>query len=586
MYGAEQGVVVAYHPHVACTVETEEEIDTLMGQTQQLKLCLDVSHIALVEEDPLEHLEKYRDRLGYLHLKDWAKGKFVELGEGSLGIDFPAFLKRLDEQQYPAWIVVEQSRSDLSPLHSAQVNADYLAGFGLFVGDEHMTLALGLCGCGGMARRHLLGLKKLQEIGKLEFDLVGVGDPVQGQGEGVADLAHDLFGRRPQVFAGFASLHRTLPHLDALDITSSPDTHVAIGLEAFAAGVHVMVEKPIALTVPQGLQLVQAAAEANRKLAVAENYRRDPINRLAKALIEKGALGQVFLAVQFSSGSGERVVITPWRHQKESGGIVLDMGVHYTDLLEFYLGPIESVVGMNRTVDHRRVDTNGTWHPVSAEDLTVGVARFESGAIANLLLNLAGRGESQFSRMMYGTGGSLSIPPDRTGRPLKLMQRRNGEDITVAEEEHLALVPDFTLDETTAELFGGDRLTSYTLPWSDIDANLLAVEYDDFAQAILTGRDPEVSGQRRLALAGTDVRLSRVRTGRALYAHRRTVERRARFPINKKFSRRGRLTDVALGVPHGFRRRASARLFGNPQRRKQAAGHAARRRRRPLVRRC
>ena len=357
-----------------------------------------------------------------------------------------------------------------------------------------MTLALGLCGCGGMARRHLLGLKKLQDIGRLDFDLVGVGDPVQGQGEGVADLATELFGHRPKVFASFTDLHRALPHLDALDVTSSPDTHVTIGLEAFAAGVHVMVEKPIALTVPQGLQLVQAAAEAKRKLAVAENYRRDPINRLSKALIEVGALGQVFLAVQASSGSGERVIITPWRHQKETGGIVLDMGVHYTDLLEFYLGPIESVVGMNQTVDRRRVDTEGTWHAVSAEDLTVGVARFQSGAVANLLLNLAGRGEQQFSRMMYGAGGSLSIPPDRSGRPVKLVQRRKGQDVTVAEEEQLEFVPGFALDETTAELFGGARLTSYALPWSDIDTNLLAVEYDDFAQAILNNRAPEVSG--------------------------------------------------------------------------------------------
>ena len=136
VYGVEKDVVVSYHPHVACTVETEEEIDKLMAQTQHLKLCLDVSHISLVEEDPLEHFEKYRDRIGYLHLKDWAKGKFVELGEGSLGINFPAFLKHLDEQRYPAWIVVEQSRSDVSPLHSAQVNANYLRGLNYSLGNN------------------------------------------------------------------------------------------------------------------------------------------------------------------------------------------------------------------------------------------------------------------------------------------------------------------------------------------------------------------------------------------------------------------------------------------------------------------
>ena len=58
----------------------------------------------------------------------------------------------------------------------------------------------------------------------------------------------------------------------------------------------------------------------------------------------------------------------------------------------------------------------------------------------------------------------------------------------------LALVPDFSLDDTTAALFGGDRLASYDLPWADIDANLLAIEFDDFAEAILTDRQPEVNG--------------------------------------------------------------------------------------------
>lgn len=85
---------------------------------------------------------------------------------------------------------------------------------------------------------------------------------------------------------------------------------------------------------------MRAADEAGLKLAVAENYRRDPINRLAHALVDAGALGRVFLAVQSSSSGGEKVIITPWRHRREKGGIGLDMGVHYADVLEYLLGPI------------------------------------------------------------------------------------------------------------------------------------------------------------------------------------------------------------------------------------------------------
>src|SRR6185503_16000471 len=101
---------------------------------------------------------------------------------------------------------------------------------------------------------------------------------------------------------------------DGLIITTTPERHVEVALKAFAAGVHVMAEKPITLTVAEGVQLVRAGRAAGRKVAVAENYRRDPINRLGKAMVDAGALGSPFLMVQASSGSGEFVVMTPWRH--------------------------------------------------------------------------------------------------------------------------------------------------------------------------------------------------------------------------------------------------------------------------------
>lgn len=129
-YGETIGVQVAYHPHVACTVETEAEIDRLLDATQALALCLDVSHIALVGEDPLAHWAKYRERTAYVHLKDWARGKFVEVGEGTLNIDFAGFLAALAGASFPGWVVVEQSRSDVSPRHSAGVNAAALRRLG------------------------------------------------------------------------------------------------------------------------------------------------------------------------------------------------------------------------------------------------------------------------------------------------------------------------------------------------------------------------------------------------------------------------------------------------------------------------
>lgn len=128
VYGEAIGVGLAYHPHVGCTIETEAEIDILLNETQKTLLCLDASHIGLVGEDPIAHLRKYGQRTGYIHLKDWAAGKFVEMGQGTIGLDFDAILRELATQRFAGWVVVEQSRSDVSPAQSAQMNADFLRG--------------------------------------------------------------------------------------------------------------------------------------------------------------------------------------------------------------------------------------------------------------------------------------------------------------------------------------------------------------------------------------------------------------------------------------------------------------------------
>lgn len=365
-----------------------------------------------------------------------------------------------------------------------------------------MTLSLALIGCGVMGRRHILGLKALKDTDREPFALTAVCDPVVESATAAADLAEELLGRRPDVFPDLAALYDATA-VDAVDITTAPNVHRAAGEEALAHGAHVLVEKPIALTIAQGRALVAAAETAGRHLAVAENYRRDPINRLAKAALDAGLIGRPFLITQSSSGGGERVIITPWRHRKRWGGIVVDMGVHYTDLFEYYLGPLDTVGGMSTVVDTERSDPDGKTHEVDAEDLSVGMARFRSGALASWLLSLAGRGESHFSRVIYGTSGSLTIPPDRSGQPLRLVRRRNGEDVGVTEEELLALLPDFRLDPTTSALFGADRLSRYDQPWAATDAALLAIELDDFADAIVSDRPPEVTGAdglRSLAL--------------------------------------------------------------------------------------
>ncbi|MEZ4714388.1 MAG: Gfo/Idh/MocA family oxidoreductase [Caldilineaceae bacterium] len=362
-----------------------------------------------------------------------------------------------------------------------------------------MSVRVALCGCGGMGQRHIKGMQKLHAAGRLPFDLVAVCDLFAESAGRATDLATDLLGRRPAIHTDL----RTLRDVDAVILTTSPETHAELGMAAMQMGMHVLVEKPITLTVSAGRQLVQAAQTHNRKLAVAENYRRDPSNRLSKALIEAGAIGQPYLSIQSTSGGGERVAITPWRHRRAKGGIIVDMGIHYADLQEFYLGQIDQVVGMNALIDRERIDAQGQRHPSDSEDVMAGVARFQSGALLHYLMNRAGRGAGHFVRTIHGAGGSLAIPRDRTGQPPQLVRRHNLKDEETPESELLALVPDFALDELTAALFGGERLSSYEMEFADIDANLLAIEQADFVEAIEQDRAPEVTGEvglRALAL--------------------------------------------------------------------------------------
>ena len=135
VFGKSVGVTVSYHPHALCTIETSDEIALLMAQTSELKLCLDASHIALVGENPLTVIDRWWDRIGYIHLKDWGNGKFAELGRGTLGIDFPAILRMLVERRFAGWVVLEQSQSEVSPLESARVNAGFLRGLGYEIGN-------------------------------------------------------------------------------------------------------------------------------------------------------------------------------------------------------------------------------------------------------------------------------------------------------------------------------------------------------------------------------------------------------------------------------------------------------------------
>ncbi|MBX6772393.1 MAG: Gfo/Idh/MocA family oxidoreductase [Chloroflexi bacterium] len=365
---------------------------------------------------------------------------------------------------------------------------------------------IAIVGCGGMGRRHLTGLAALDRSDFCNVELVAVCDINQRNAEDLADEAERALGKRPRVFSSITEMVRAMPEIQGADVATDTGSHHRVATECLRAGLHVMVEKPLAITL-RGCNLVlQAAREAGRILSVAENYRRDPINRLARALIQDGAIGTPQLMIETSIGGGNQLFITPWRHQKFTGTLTLDAGVHNADILMYYLGDVESAYGEARLYEKYRYKTNtggpggfyAKWADqipdrieATGEDAMFGYLRYKSGAIGQWIFHHAGHGLPQHVRQVYGSKGSLSSPGDRNGRPLRLYFDGNRE---IADESILDYAPSYRLSPLAAQLFGGERVWTYSFPFVEIDAKILATEYHEFAECIQTGRAPEVDG--------------------------------------------------------------------------------------------
>ena len=207
-------------------------------------------------------------------------------------------------------------------------------------------IPLAIVGCGGMGHRHLYGLAELHHAGLSPFELVGACDPVRANAESLADDAEERLGTRPQVVESMEELEAL--GVVAVDITTTPRFHHTVAEEAIARGWHAMIEKPVGLTVRASNRIQQAAERSDSIVSVAENYRRDPMNRLGKALLDAGAIGSPRLMIHNTMGGGSNMTITVWRHQKNQSGVLLDVGVHFSDILEFYLGPVRTVYAQSR----------------------------------------------------------------------------------------------------------------------------------------------------------------------------------------------------------------------------------------------
>ncbi|MFN2202431.1 MAG: hypothetical protein ACK2UO_14610, partial [Caldilineaceae bacterium] len=138
----------------------------------------------------------------------------------------------------------------------------------------------------------------------------------------------------------------------------------------------------------------------------------------------------------------------------------------------------------------------------TAEDAVFATLTCKSGAVIQLIENHAGHGRAIWDRQIHGNEGSMDMPNDRSGEPLRLTLDRTQ---VIEGAAVLDLAPaGYELDRATAVLFGGDRLWHYDFPFELTDRKLIAVEYADFARGILGEAPVEVDlaqGARSVAVS-------------------------------------------------------------------------------------
>lgn len=256
------------------------------------------------------------------------------------------------------------------------------------------------------------------------------------------------------------------PAVDAVLILTPTNAHLAIAEQAFAAGKHVLCEKPVEVTVPLGERLVAAGRSANRRLGVMLQLRFRPASQRLKALLDAGALGDIQAAT---------MVVPWWRSQgyynepgrgvkaRDGGGVLMIQAIHTLDLFRWFVGVSSVEAAQVRTTALHRMET---------EDYASALLRLGNGAPGTMIATTAAYPGSAESITVIGGLG---------------VARMEGGDLRVA-----------WLDGTEERIedAGGTGSGSRVMAFSH-EPHKAVIE--DFLDAIEQDRDPAIPGEEALA---------------------------------------------------------------------------------------
>jgi predicted dehydrogenase len=255
-------------------------------------------------------------------------------------------------------------------------------------------LRTALLGCGRFARRHAAILAGLEAV-----ELVGFCDSVL---ENAANYNATYARGQAAVYTDYARMFAELP-LDLAYICLPPYAHDCEVELACRHGVHFLIEKPIALSLPLAERMAAAVRASGVKTQVGFMYRHGhAVQRLRQSLDADSSARGAFLTLSYACNSLHSAW---WRDREKSGGQLVEQAIHLLDLTRFFLGEPVEVFAVQANLFHRHVPD------YTVEDASATVVRFRSGGLAVLTANngaIPGRWEAGWRLVTPGLTADFS----------------------------------------------------------------------------------------------------------------------------------------------------------------------------------
>ncbi|HLY12625.1 MAG TPA: Gfo/Idh/MocA family oxidoreductase [Planctomycetota bacterium] len=256
--------------------------------------------------------------------------------------------------------------------------------------NNTLRLRVALVGCGRIAQTHCGYLRQLPQV-----ELVGACD--------VNAASRESFTSRWQL-PSFADVDELLaagqPHV--VHVVTPPATHARLAIQLLDAGMHVLVEKPMAMTSVEADELLGLAKSKGRTLAVVSQRRFEDQHEAVKRVLDSGALGKLLLIEVSCPYYRDQAYYdsADWRGKiATDGGAIMNQGIHSVDLMLWFAGPARTVQGKIATQTHR----------MEAEDLALAIVAFESGAFGTIMASTSIQPGFTPCLNLYGEKGTIKL---------------------------------------------------------------------------------------------------------------------------------------------------------------------------------